>query len=230
MATGLEIRQPRNLHLGRWFACAVFLALVAVLAWFGYRYYTTGAQPPVPIPAALAAANPDVDETDVSLDEVRDHIVPDDQPRYISIPALYIDDARVFPVGTKENGEVDTPRNIHDVGWYEKSAKPGSGVSAALMDGHNGGPTSSGVFERLGDLKKNDEIIVERGDGTKVTYMVQENETVSLTALNNGGMSRMTRSASKSAEGLNIISCTGNWVPAKNTYDQRVTIRAVASN
>jgi len=227
MAAGLEIRQQRSLHLGRWFTLVVLIALVGVVGWFGYRYYSTGEQPPVPIPAALAAVNPDVDESTIALEDVRKHVVSTEQPRYLSIPSLYIDEARVFSVGTKANSELDTPRNIHDVGWYEKSATPGSGSSAMLMDGHNGGPTSSGVFERLGDLQKNDEIIVERGDGTKFTYLVQEKEIVSLEDLNKGGMNRMTKSASSTAEGLNIISCTGNWIPAKNTYDQRVTIRAV---
>ncbi|KKW05197.1 MAG: hypothetical protein UY35_C0001G0088 [Candidatus Saccharibacteria bacterium GW2011_GWC2_48_9] len=126
MAAGLEIRQQRNLHLGRWFTLAVLIAILAVAGWFGYRYYSTGEQPPVPIPAALAAVNPDVDESTIALEDVRKHVVSTEQPRYLSIPSLYIDEARVFSVGTKANSELDTPRNIHDVGWYEKSATPGA--------------------------------------------------------------------------------------------------------
>ena len=164
----------------------------------------------------------------ITSEQIRSHKVEPDKPRYISIPSLGIDNARILPIGIKANGELDTPKNIHDAGWYTKSATPGSGSSALLMDGHNGGPTKGGIFEKLPDLKEGDEITLERGDGEKFTYEVKENKTLSLDDLNNGGMKRMSESASDVAEGLNLISCTGNWVPAMGTYDKRVTIRAVA--
>lgn len=226
MATGLRIERQQQSHFGRWLACLIVVAAVAAAAWYGYRYYTTGEQLPVPI--ALATANPDVDETEVSDEKKAEHTVPPNLPRYISIPAIGVLNARVSSVGVKSNGELDTPRNIFDVGWYDKSATPGSGSSALLLDGHNGGPTKGGVFEKLPDLKEGDEITVERGDGKQFTYAVKENRTLTLDELNGGGMKRMSESASDTAEGLNLISCTGNWVPAKKTFDQRVTIRAVA--
>ena len=226
MATGLRIDRQNDSHFGRWLAILVGVLLLAGGAWFGYRYYTTGEQPPLPV--ALAASNPEVDEKDITSEQIRSHKVELDKPRYISIPSLGIDNARILPIGIKANGELDTPRNIHDAGWYTKSATPGSGSSALLMDGHNGGPTKGGIFEKLPDLKEGDEITLERGDGEKFTYEVKENKTLSLDDLNNGGMKRMSESASDVAEGLNLISCTGNWVPAMGTYDKRVTIRAVA--
>lgn len=226
MATGLRIEQKSESHFGLWLSILLGMALVAACAWYGYRYYTTGEQPPVPV--ALAAANPEVDEADVTTVQTEGHKVAPNQPRYISIPSLGIDKARVLSVGTKANGELDTPHNIHDVGWYTKSATPGSGSSALLLDGHNGGPTKGGVFEKLPDMKEGDEITVERGDGQKFTYEVKETKTLTLDDLNNGGMKRMSESASDTAEGLNLISCTGNWIPAQQTYDKRITVRAVA--
>lgn len=226
MATGLYIDQKSNSHFGLWLTILLSVALVGTCAWYGYRYYTTGEQPPVPV--ALAAANPEVDEKDVTTQQVDEHKVAPTQPRYITIPSLGIDKARVLSIGVKANGELDTPRNIHDVGWYTKSATPGSGSSALLLDGHNGGPTKGGVFEKLPDMKEGDQITIERGDGQKFTYEVEENKVLSLADLNSGGMKRMSESASDVAEGLNLISCTGNWIPAQQTYDKRITIRAVA--
>lgn len=226
MATGLHIEQQKEFHPGRWIASLIVLALLAAAAWFGYRYYTTGEQPPLPI--AFATANPEVDESTVTIDQKDEHNVAAEQPRYISIQSLGIEKARVLGMGIKSNGELDTPRNIHDAGWYEKSATPGSGSSALLLDGHNGGPTKGGIFEKLPSIKLGDRIVIERGDGQKFTYEVKENKTVSLKELNDGGMRRMSESASDIKEGLNLISCTGNWVPAQQTYDQRVTVRAVA--
>lgn len=226
MATGLRIQQQRESHLGLYIGILIVLALVAGMGWYGYRYYTTGEQPPIPV--ALATPNADVDEKEVTSEEKNDHMVEPSEPRYMSIPSLGIDQARILKIGIGENGELDTPVNIHDIGWYEKSATPGSGNSAMLMDGHNGGPTKGGVFERLADIGDGDIITVERGDGESFSYEVIEKKTLSLEELNNGGMKRMSESASETAEGLNLISCTGTWIPAQNTYDQRVTIRAVA--
>ncbi|MBH1980829.1 sortase [Candidatus Saccharibacteria bacterium] len=226
MATGLRIEQQNGFRFTPWIVGIVLVVLLVVAGWFGYRYYTTGEQPPIPV--AFAAANPEVDESTVTSEQKDSHKVPANLPRYISIPALGVDSARVMSVGVKSNGELDTPKNIFDVGWYDKSATPGSGSSALLLDGHNGGPTKGGVFEKLPELKLGDQITIERGDGKKYTYEVAENKTLSLDDLNSGGMKRMSESASDVSEGLNLISCTGNWVPAKNTYDQRVTIRAIA--
>lgn len=226
MATGLEITRQRESHVWRWGAALVVVVLLAGCGWFAYRYYTTGQQPPIPI--ALATPNANVDEKEVTPHEKQQHSVEPTQPRYISIPSLDITKARVLQVGVASTGELDTPPNIHDVGWYNKSATPGSDTTGALLlDGHNGGPTKGGVFERLADIGEGDLITVERGDGEVFTYEVVENETLTLEDLNSGGMKRMSESASDTEEGLNLISCTGNWIPAQNTFDQRVTIRAV---
>ncbi len=227
MATGLEIAKQSETHVLRWGALLLCIGLVAVIGWFAYRYYTTGQQPPIPI--ALATPNQNVDESEVSLRDTQNHSVEPTQPRYISIPSLSINKARVMQVGVAPTGELDTPPNIHDVGWYKESATPGSMAGALLLDGHNGGPTKGGVFERLGDLSEGDIISIERGDGEVFLYEVVENEVLTLDDLNNGGMKRMSESVDDTDEGLNIISCTGNWIPAQNTFDQRVTIRAVAT-
>lgn len=226
MATGLEIAKQRETHVWRWGLLLLALIVLAGVGWFALRYYTTGLQPPIPI--ALATPNANVDEREVTPQEKQQHSVEASHPRYISIPSLDITRARVLQVGVAPSGELDTPPNIHDVGWYNKSVTPGSGSSALLLDGHNGGPTKGGVFERLEDLGVGDLISIERGDGEKFNYEVVENKTLPLKSLNNGGMKRMSESASDSQEGLNIISCTGNWIPAQNTFDQRVTIRAVS--
>lgn len=226
MATGLEITKQRNNHIGRWTVAFVISLLLVSCGWYAYRYYTTGQQPPIPI--VLATPNTNVDEAEITPHEKQQHTVEPMQPRYLSIPSLDITKARVMQVGVASTGELDTPPNIHDVGWYNESATPGSSAGALLLDGHNGGPTKGGVFERLGDLGDGDLITIERGDGEVFTYEVVENKTLSLEDLNSGGMKRMSESASEAEEGLNLISRTGNWIPAQNTFDQRVTIRAVA--
>lgn len=226
MSRGLHIQQKKDTSLFAIVAWLIIIALLALCGWFGYRYYALGEQPPVSLPLATVA-QPDVIEDLVQDDEKNQHTVAAMYPRFLSIDDLAIDRSRIFPVGVVEQtGELDTPPNIHDTGWFEESALPGDGLGAMLMDGHNGGPTQDGVFKQLPDLQIGAEIVIERGDGQKFTYRTESVEVVSLEELNDGGMNELVNSINADTQGLNIISCTGNWVPAMQTYDKRVVVRA----
>ena len=158
-------------------------------------------------------------------DEITEYTVAADRPRYLSIEKLGISNARVIAVGVKANGELGTPNNIFDVGWYESSGKPGQG-GTLVIDGHNGGPHVYGVLKNLPNLKNGDFIIIERGDGEKFRYRVVENVTV---ALSDADMYMATamRSPEAGKESVTLISCTGEWSQQQKTYLSRQFVRAV---
>lgn len=222
---GLEIKQKREFHLWRWFFALIIIAILVAAGWFGYRWYTTGEEPPIPIP--VASADPSISETEVTKEQVTEYTVPATHPRYISIPKLGISKVRVQKVGLTPNNLVDVPKNIHDAAWYDKSVTPGSGYGAVLIDGHNGGITKDGVFAKLGTLVSGDSIIVERGDGEKFTYEVRENKSMTLTEANETGMKAMMKSIDEDNEGLSLITCDGKWVPKIQQFDRRIMLRAV---
>ena len=178
-------------------------------------------------------ASHEVDETEVTQEKKDDYQVPNPSfPRYLSIPSLKISNARVVQIGTiKDTGQLDSPKSIYDAGWYTKSGLPGAGKGAVLIDGHNGGPTKGGIFENLGSLSKGSEIIIERGDGQRITYQVVDNREMSVEDINNEsnplGMKTMLNSMDPKKEGLNMITCVGDWDYSKNTFNKRVMLRAV---
>ena len=178
-------------------------------------------------------ASHEVDETEVTQEKKDDYQVPNPSfPRYLSIPSLKISNARVVQIGTiKDTGQLDSPKSIYDAGWYTKSGLPGAGKGAVLIDGHNGGPTKGGIFENLGRLSKGSEIIIERGDGQRITYQVADNREMSVEDINNEsnplGMKTMLNSMDPKKEGLNMITCVGDWDYSKNTFNKRVMLRAV---
>lgn len=159
--------------------------------------------------------------------EVENYTVSPERPRYLSIASLGINKARVVGLGlVSETNQLDDPDNINDAGWYTDSALPGratEGKMAGLYDGHNTGYNAMGIFYRLGNIKIGDEIIIERGDGEKFTYSVVENN---LPLLEDVDMRKMLKPVKTGVEGLNIISCGGDWDPARQTYTHRVTVRA----
>lgn len=172
-----------------------------------------------------------VDERPVTVQAKQEWTVPASHPRYISIPKLGIENARIVQLGIiKKTGQLDAPVSIHDAGWYNGSALPGKG-GAMLMDGHNGGPNFGGIFEKLRELKNGDEIIIERGDGKKLTYVVKDNRDMNVKDINDPsnkwGMATMTNSIEAGKEGLNIITCVGQWDERSQTFNDRTMLRAV---
>ena len=157
--------------------------------------------------------------------EVVEYTVAADRPRYLSIDRLGIKNARVLPMGINEAGELSTPNNIFDVGWYYDSGKPGQG-GTLLIDGHNGGPHIQGVFKDLPSLGIGDIIVVERGDGAIFRYSVVENNSVNLSE-SNDYMATAIRSPMSGKESVTLISCTGEWSQAQGTYLSRQFTRAI---
>lgn len=167
----------------------------------------------------------EVNEDDVTEQDKQAWRVAADRPRFLSIAKLGIDRARVIGIGINNEGRLQTPISIFDVGWYNTSGKPGEN-KVLLLDGHNGGPTKEGVFKHLPELVTGDVIVIERGDGKFFRYSVVSNEEVPLSEADSK-MNQMMTSAVPGKEGLSIITCTGDWSQVQQTYLSRQFLRAV---
>ena len=199
----------------------VFLIRVAV---FENNYYN-GKEGSERAIAEIVSDDEELIEEEPTEQEVKEYTVAPDRPRYLSIEKLRINKARVLPMGVNAKGELDTPRNIFDVGWYEGSGKPGQG-GTLIIDGHNGGPHVLGVFKNIPNLVAGDIITIERGDGVIYHYAVSENVAVSLDD-SDDYMATAAKSPEPGKESITLISCTGEWSQQQGTYLSRQFTRAV---
>ena len=167
----------------------------------------------------------DLVEVPPSDADVNDYKVAPDRPRYLTIERLDIYNARILPMGINEKGELSTPNNIFDVGWYFNSSKPGGG-GTLVIDGHNGGPHVQGVFKALPSLSEGDIVMIERGDGTIFRYSVVENIAVPLSEANDY-MATAIKTPFRGKESVTLISCAGEWSQAQRTYLSRQFVRAI---
>lgn len=173
----------------------------------------------------VEVAQEELIEVEPTEEEVRIYTVAPERPRYLSIEKLGIVNARILPMSINSKGELGTPNNIFDVGWYEASGLPGQG-GTLLIDGHNGGPHVLGVFKNLPALEAGDIITVERGDGVVFHYSVVENKEVPLDQ-SNEYMATAMKSPEAGKESVTLISCTGEWSQSRGTYLSRQFARAV---
>ena len=93
-----------------------------------------------------------------------------------------------------------------------------------LVDGHVSGPTKRGVFYDIKKLHSGDEIVIERGDGFKTTFVVSK---VVTTKANEVDMAALLRSADENKLGLNLITCGGTFNSKTNSFESRVQVFAV---
>ncbi|MFZ2886563.1 MAG: class F sortase, partial [Minisyncoccia bacterium] len=145
---------------------------------------------------------------------------PEMHPDRLVIPAIGID-AAVQHVGINGSGNMATPTNFQDVGWYKYGVVPG-GRGSAVIAGHvDNGLGLSGVFKRLPETQPGDDIYVTAEDGTRTHFVVTSVRSYPYTEVpedivfNPRGSSR-----------LNLITCEGSWLPESKTYDQRLVVFA----
>ena len=203
----------------------LFLVFLIKVAVFENNYYNEkeGSER---AEAVIVESDSNLIEEKPSDAEVREYKVAPDHPRYLSIEKLGIVNARILPMTVNIEGELDTPNNIFDVGWYEASGRPGYG-GTLVIDGHNGGPHVHGVFKDLPSLAKGDIIKIERGDGEIFNYRVVENVAVDLNDSDNYMAKKAAQSPEDGVESVTLISCTGDWSQQQKTYLARQFARAV---
>jgi hypothetical protein len=177
----------------------------------------------------ISQTNIDVNTPEPTAQEVVEWTVPADQPRYMSIAAIDMNNARVEALGVKPNTtQMDDPDNPWNVGWYNQSAKPGTD-GVGVYDCHTFFGVNYGLCNNLGWLSAGSEIVVERGDGVKIVYETIEVKTMTVSAANEYMNTLFTVPAGAS-EALSLITCSGTFNNVTQTSDLRTTVRAVRKN
>ncbi|MGN6251514.1 MAG: class F sortase [Marmoricola sp.] len=95
------------------------------------------------------------------------------RPTRVRIPALGID-TPVNPIGLADDGTLAVPQpgpHLNEAAWFENSPTPGQ-PGPSIIEGHVDSVEGPSVFFRLGDITVGDKIVVNRQDGSVVTFRV----------------------------------------------------------
>lgn len=138
-------------------------------------------------------------------------------PTRLIIPRLKTD-SRIVQVGLTSSGNMETPSNIVDTGWYKDGPFPGNQGTAVIdghLDGQHGRP---GVFINLYTLQKGDIVQVSDQNGHYSTFVVREIKKYSF----KDHPSEVFES--KEGAHLNLITCTGPWDEAQSSFIERLVV------
>jgi sortase (surface protein transpeptidase) len=128
----------------------------------------------------------------------------------------------VRPLGLINTNQIDAPSNVYDAGWYNQSSKPGQD-GAMVVDGHVSSKSTKGVFYDMKSLKPGQSIVIEKGDGNKLTYSVTETRLYDAKSVD---MAAVLSPVNPSKPGLNLITCAGSVVKGTNEFDKRIVVFA----
>jgi sortase (surface protein transpeptidase) len=141
-------------------------------------------------------------------------------PKRLIIPTAKVN-ARVVGVTVTDEGNLDVPPNLVEVGWYSPGTIPGD-VGSAVLDGHvDNGAFTDGVFKHLRDVKLGDEISVVGENGQTIKFVVTESNVYQTDSFPAESVFHKYDGAT-----IKIITCHGKWMPARKTYDQRLVVTA----
>jgi sortase (surface protein transpeptidase) len=102
---------------------------------------------------------------------------PTPAPVRVEIPAIGVA-TRLQRLGRAGDGTIEVPHGPDkwDVaGWYKDGTRPGDPGSAVIL-GHVDSKSGPAVFYRLRELRRGDQIEVDRAGGSRVTFTVQRVE------------------------------------------------------
>lgn len=137
----------------------------------------------------------------------------------LKIPEINVN-AVISTLGINPDGEMETPKDPRDVGWYKYGPSPGE-VGSAVIAGHYG-PWSGwegSVFDNLAELRKGDKIYIEDGEGSKITFVVRELRTYDPVA-----DALEVFNSSDGKPHLNLVTCKGEWNNFTNSYPLRLVV------
>ena len=140
-------------------------------------------------------------------------------PVRLRIPAIGVS-ASLETVGLTKGGDVDVPKNPIHAAWFDKGPLPGASGNA-VIDGHYGWweNGTAAVFNNLSQLKKGDVVYVDDANGHTLAFTVQR--------LQNYGENEKASDVFIASDGrphLNLITCTGVWNAAQQSYSKRLVV------
>jgi LPXTG-site transpeptidase (sortase) family protein len=128
--------------------------------------------------------------------------------------------AKIEARGLDAGRNMLTPKDFHDVAWYNLGPVPGE-PGNALLNGHVDWWTGSAVFTRLSELRAGDKLTVVRADGTRLTFKVTGRRIVT------AGARVASLFAPSKVASLTLITCTGAWDASILSATHRLLVSAV---
>jgi LPXTG-site transpeptidase (sortase) family protein len=173
------------------------------------------------ITPAIAPPPPSHDNPESSRASINQVLATADlTPTNIKLDRIRLN-APITRSGKTPDGRPEVPPDHATAGWWQYGAKPGESGNAVLAGHFKIADGSPGVFYHLNQVKLGDQFTVTAADTTVQTFTV-----VDLGIYTVADFPLQKIYGSKDAKRLNLVTCTGTFLPEKNDYTHRLVVYA----
>ena len=142
------------------------------------------------------------------------------EPVTVLIPSIGVE-TTLESLEVDSAGALEPPTRSDKAGWYAGGIAPGA-PGPAVIAGHVDSRTGPGVFFRLPELQPGAEVLVEREDGSRLTFVVSGTHTTDKTAFPTEAVYGPTPLSE-----LRLVTCGGDFDRAAGSYRNNVIVDAV---
>lgn len=139
-------------------------------------------------------------------------------PSRLKISTISLD-APVLSVGADVDGTQFVPADNKTLSWWKHGAKPGEKGSSVLAGHYKIADGSPGVFYRLNEVKVGETISVLDENGAEQSFKVMDRKIFSVSEFPTKDIYNNTDS-----EQVNLVTCTGDYIPETNNYTHRLVL------
>jgi len=224
----------QNRHWHRWLMGAGVILILAAFALLGLAFsgVVGGGSNSIPGPTPGPSLSDASTSTGFSLDTARLEQLAQLRPTPVLTPVsnapldrLVIPkigvDAPVVTVGVDGQGIMQSPRTAFEVGWYDFTARPGTGGNAVFSGHVDFASVGAAVFWDLRELGPGDLVEVRLADGTAYQYLVVSNVSY---AGDDAPIADIVGPTGKDT--VTLITCTGTFNREVRQYSHRLVVRA----
>jgi LPXTG-site transpeptidase (sortase) family protein len=146
-------------------------------------------------------------------------------PVSLTIPLIGVS-TKLITLGLASDGSLQVPplSDTAVAGWYTGSPRPGA-IGSAIIVGHVDTVHGPAVFDRLGQLRKGDQVYVRRADGTLVKFLVTAVQTYPKDQFPTQTVYGPTPDAE-----LRLITCGGTFDRATGHYVSNIVVYATQAS
>jgi len=146
-------------------------------------------------------------------------------PLHVRIASIGVD-APLVPVGIEDDGAMEIPEDVREIGWYDPDAGlgvvPGS-VGTAVLAGHvDSRSQGRGALYDLRDLRAGDTIEIDLSDGTSQAWLITDVIQYPKDVLPYDELFVWS-----GPERLAIITCGGEFDRTSRSYTDNIVVYAV---
>jgi sortase (surface protein transpeptidase) len=143
-----------------------------------------------------------------------------DAPVEVRVPSVGLA-LGVVPVGVRDDGQMDVPDLVSQLGWYRFGPVPGAAMGSAVLAAHVDSELGSAPMARVLQASVGDPVEVTTRAGVELRYSITSIEQLSKHALPLDSLF-----ARDGEHVLRLVTCGGAWDPIAGAYEDNIVVTA----